>query len=179
MSPQPAPRQTASILSPLEESRIDALLAHQPTGAANSQAVCIDALLVIQAQRGWVSDACLEALAQRLGMHPVELDAVATFYNLIFRRPVGRHVILCCDSISCWVCGMAGIRERLEELLGVKSGETSADGEFTLLGIPCLGACDRAPALLIDRRLFGPVSPDRLQDILNSVRQGEDQWICP
>src|SRR6266850_1858248 len=66
-------------------------------------AVCIDALKIVQRHRGWVSDESLHDIAAHLGMSPTDLDSVATFYNLIFRKPVGRHVIMICDSVSCWM----------------------------------------------------------------------------
>jgi NADH-quinone oxidoreductase subunit E len=113
-----------------------------------------------------VPDDALVAVAGLLGMSPDELDSVATFYNLIFRRPVGRHVILVCDTVSCWVMGYEAVVEGIGERLGIGFGETTVDGRFTLLPIPCLGACDRAPALMIDDDLHGPVEPGALDQIL-------------
>ena len=94
-----------------------------------------------------------------------ELDGVATFYNMIFRRPVGRHVIFLCDSVSCWVMGEEALRAQLKERLGIDFGQTSADGEYTLLPVACLGTCDHAPALLLDRELHGDVTEKKL-DVL-------------
>jgi len=108
----------------------------------------------------------VRAVAALLDMTPDELDSVATFYNLIFRQPVGRHVILVCDTVSCWVMGYEEIVAQLGERLGIAFGQTTADGRFTLLPIPCLGACDRAPAMMIDDDLHGPVLPEALDEIL-------------
>src|SRR5574340_138372 len=108
---------------------------------AQKQAVCIDAMKIIQRHRGWVSDDSLEDLAEFLGMTTDELDSVATFYNLIFRKPVGKHVILLCDSISCWIMGYDRLCEHLTNRLGIGLGETTADQQFTLLPIVCLGTC--------------------------------------
>jgi len=99
-------------------------------------------------------------------MSPAELDSVATFYNLIFRRPVGRHVILVCDSISCWVMGYEGIRDRLFDKLSIKYGQTTEDGRFTILPNCCLGTCDRAPALMIDNDLYRDLTVEQLDEIL-------------
>ena len=101
-----------------------------------------------------------------LDMTPEELDAVATFYSFIFRKPVGRHVILICDSISCWVIGYQPLLDLLETRLGVTFGGTTKDKRFTLLPISCLGACDRAPALMVDDDLYGPVAPEMMDEIL-------------
>ena len=95
-----------------------------------------------------------------------ELDSVATFYNLIFRRPVGRHIILVCDSISCWVMGYESLRDELTKLIGIKLGETSTDNRFTMLPNPCLGTCDCAPAMMIDNDLYRNITLDQLNDIL-------------
>jgi NADH-quinone oxidoreductase subunit E len=80
-------------------------------------------------------------------MSPAEVDSVTTFYNLIFRRPVGRHVILICDSVSCWIMGYEQVLNHIKRRLGVEIGQTTTDRRFTLLPIACLGACDKAPAV--------------------------------
>lgn len=150
------------MLSEDEREEIQGELEHYP----DSRAASIEALKVVQRHRGWVSDEALREVATLLGVTPDELDDVATFYNLIFRQPVGRHVILLCDSVSCWVVGYDALRARLRERLGVDLGGTTADGRFTVLPVPCLGACDRAPAMMIDSDLHGNVDPDALDDIL-------------
>jgi NADH-quinone oxidoreductase subunit E len=99
-------------------------------------------------------------------MSPAEVDSVATFYNLIFRKPVGRHVILLCDSISCYVMGYKKLYEALQQHIGIKFGETSADKRFTLLPNACLGCCDHAPALMIDEDLYQDVKIEELESIL-------------
>ena len=131
-------------------------------------AACIDALKIVQRHRGWVSDESIRDLAEFLGMTPDELDSVATFYNLIFRKPVGKRVILICDSVSCWIMGYDRIREHLTSRLGIRLGETSPDGEFTMLPIPCLGACDHAPTLMINDELYQDLEPPKLDQILES-----------
>jgi NADH-quinone oxidoreductase subunit E len=131
-----------------------------PAGAA------IDALKYLQARRGYVCDEGLAALAGALGMGVAALEEVATFYNLIFRRPVGRRVILLCDSVTCWMLGRDALQARIFARLGIGPGETTADGEFTLLPIVCLGACDRAPALMLGDELHGDVDAARLDALL-------------
>lgn len=150
------------MLSEKEKSEIEAELAH----AATKSAVSVDALNVIQRHRGWVSDEALRDIANLLEMTADELDAVATFYSFIFRRPVGRHVILVCDSISCWILGYNPLLALLKSRLDITFGETTADKRFTLLPISCLGACDRAPAMMVDDDLYGPVTPGMMDEIL-------------
>jgi NADH-quinone oxidoreductase subunit E len=130
------------------------------------QAACIEALKVVQNHRKWVSDESLKDIATYMDMTTEELDSVATFYNLIFRKPVGRHVILVCDSISCWVMGYESLRDELTKKLGIKLGETSADNRFTMLPNPCLGTCDCAPAMMIGNDLYRNITLDQLDDIL-------------
>ena len=137
------------------------------------QAVCIEALKVIQRHQGWVSDESLRELAEFLEMTPDELDSVATFYDKILRRPVGKHVIWICDSVSCWIMGYDRVRERLTQLLGTRLGETSADGRFTLLPNVCLGSCDHAPVLMIGGDLHRDLEPDKIEAILDQYKGQE------
>jgi len=130
------------------------------------RAACIEALKVVQQHRGWVSDEALDDVAELLEMTPDELDGVATFYNLIFRKPVGRHVILICDSVSCWIMGYDNLRDHLKSRLGIDLGGTTPDGRFTLLPSVCLGACDHAPVMMIDDDLHLDLTPERIDQIL-------------
>ena len=130
------------------------------------RAVCTEALRIVQYHRGWVSDEAVQEIAEILEMTPDEIDGVATFYNLVYRKPVGRHVILVCNGVTCWVMGTEAVQAYLTERLGIGPGETSADGKFTLLPVVCLGACDRAPAMMIDTELYGDLTPERIDKIL-------------
>jgi NADH-quinone oxidoreductase subunit E len=157
------------MLSDAERAEIEEELARYP----DKQAASVEALKVVQRHRGWVSDEALGEVAHVLEMTPAELDSVATFYSLLFRRPVGEHVVLVCDSISCWVVGYAPILRHFKERYGISPGETTADNRFTLLPIPCLGACDGAPALMVDDDLHLDVtSADKLEAILARYPKG-------
>jgi len=150
------------MLSNEEISEINTELAHAATKASAS----VDALNIIQRRRGWVSDEAVKDVAALLEMTADEVDAVATFYSFIFRKPVGKHVILICDSISCWVMGYNPLLDLVKEKLGIGFGDTTTDKRFTLLPISCLGACDRAPAMMVDDDLYGPVTPEMMEGIL-------------
>ncbi len=130
------------------------------------EAASVEALKILQKHRGWVSDEGVRDLSPLLGMTRDELDAVATFYPFIFRRPVGRHVIYLCDSVVCWIMGYEGILGHLTGKLGIAPGETTADGRFTLLPISCAGRCDHAPVLRIDADLHDDVDAAKLDRIL-------------
>ena len=130
------------------------------------KAAGIEAMKIVQERRRWVSDESLNDIALYMGMSVEELDSVATFYNMIFRKPVGRHIILLCDSISCWIMGYENIQEYFKKQLGIGLGETTVDGRFTLLPNVCLGTCDCAPALMIDNDLHRNLTIDQLEEIL-------------
>lgn len=151
------------MLTAQETAEIERELTHYD----RKRAACIDALKIVQRHRGWVSDEALRGVAELLEMPVDELDAVATFYNLIYRRPVGRHVVHVCDSVSCWLTGADAIAARLHRRFGVGAGETSADGRFTVLPIPCLGCCDRAPAILVDGNLHADLDAERLDEAMD------------
>jgi len=146
------------MLTAEEINEIEAEAAHYP----KREAVCIDALKIVQRRRGWVSDESLRDIALHLGMSPTDLDSVATFYNLIFRRPVGRHVIMVCDSVSCWIMGHDRVKKHLTERLGIEFGQTTPDDRFTLLPIVCLGCCDRAPAMMVGGDLHTDLDPQKI-----------------
>ncbi|MEM1189304.1 MAG: NADH-quinone oxidoreductase subunit NuoE [Pseudomonadota bacterium] len=149
------------VLSDEELREINAEIAHVPYRAA----VAIDALKIVQAHRGWVSDESLRAIARHLEMSAEELDGIATFYNLIFRRPVGERVILLCDSISCWIKDCSQLRQQVSERLGIQPGETTADNRYTLLPVTCLGACDKAPVMMVGEDLHTDVDEPALDRI--------------
>ena len=147
-----------------EIRQLDGILGHYP----DRRAAAATAMRVVQARRRWLSDDAIADLGDYLGMTVAELDGIATFGNMIFRRPVGKHVVLLCDSFACWSLGYAELRAALEAQLGVEMGQTTADGRFTLLPIVCLGACDRGPAMMVDDQLHGPVTPDQVAEILGA-----------
>ena len=154
------------MLTTEEIHEIESEAAHYP----RRDAVSIDALKIVQKYRGWVSDESLRDVAQHIGMSPTDLDSIATFYNLIYRRPVGRHVISVCDSVSCWIMGCDSIQEHLQKRLGIGLGETTADKRFTLLPTVCLGCCERAPALMVDGDLHTNLDPLKIDKELEKYK---------
>lgn len=147
-----------------ERKEIEAELRLHP----QKRAACVEALKAVQRHRGWVSDEAVRDVAEVLDMTPDEVDGVATFYNLLFRKPVGRTVLLVCDSITCWILGCDRVREHLSARLGIRMGGTTANGAYTLLPVPCLGACDRGPAMMAGTELFTHLTPQKLDAILEN-----------
>jgi len=149
-------------LSLAEIQAINAEMSHYE----DKTAVSIEALKIVQKHRRWVSDECLLAVAELLKISPAQLEAVATFYNLIYRQPVGKTVIHYCNSVTCWMLGAEKICERLCQHLNVELGEMSEDGEYTILPIVCLGACDHAPVVMVGDELKLDITENAVNKIL-------------
>ena len=154
------------MLTDIERHEIEEALKHYP----GKQAGAIDAMLLLQRRRGWISDESLTDIAQFLDMTREDVDGVATFYNLIFRKPVGRHVLFLCDSISCWIMGCERVSEQLRDRYAVDMGQTTSDGRLTILPIACLGHCERAPAMMIDGDVYGNVTPDKVDGVVEKYK---------
>ena len=149
-------------LTEIEIGEIEREIQHLP----DRQSAAIDALKIVQVHRGWISDNTLAAIAQLLGMSVDELDGIATFYNLIYRQPVGENVILFCDSVSCWLMDGEKVCKKLSEKLAIEFGQTSADNKYTLLPVTCLGDCDHAPAMMVGDELHHDLTVDNLDEHL-------------
>jgi NADH-quinone oxidoreductase subunit E len=131
------------------------------------QAAGIEAMKIVQKHRdGWLSEDAIQDVALYLDMKPDELESIASFYNHFYRKPVGKHIIRVCNSISCWVMGYESIQEHIKQRLGVELGGTTADGNFTYLPAVCLGICDHAPAMMIDEETYVDLDADKVDEIL-------------
>lgn len=151
-----------AILTTQEIHDIEHQIAHYP----DPRAACLDALKIVQKRNGWVDDAQVVAIGQMLGIPAADVEGVATFYNRIYRRPVGRNVILLCDSIACFLMGAETLAEAFQKHLGIQYGQTTADGRFTLLPICCLGNCDKGPTLMINEDTHGLVGVNDIAALL-------------
>jgi NADH-quinone oxidoreductase subunit E len=134
------------------------------------QAACIDALKIVQHHRGWISDEAVKDIAGELGMPAEEVDSIATFYTRIYRKPVGRNIILICESISCMVMGYENIYDHVSKKLGIRFGETTPDNRFTLLPNSCLGDCDHAPAMMINNDHYNKLTIENIDSILQKYQ---------
>jgi len=150
------------ILSASERMAIEHELAHYE----DPRAASIEALKIVQQQRGWVPDGAIPAIGEILGIPASDVEGVATFYSQIFRQPVGRHIIRLCDSMVCYLQGHESIQAALQQRLGIGLGETSSDGRFTLLPVCCLGNCDKAPTLMIDDDTYSHLDADNVTRLL-------------
>ena len=130
----------------------------------------VDVMKALQAHYGWLTDEAVVEAAALLGLSPLQVEELATFYEMIYRRPVGRKVIHVCDSISCWSLGGESLLQQLAAILGINVGETTTDKLFTLLPCCCLGNCGQAPTLMIGDRIYGKVTVASAAEILRQER---------
>ena len=146
-------------------------LVKQIESVEHPRELVVDIMFALQNHYGYLSDEALEETALLLDMSPLEVEELATFYTFIYREPVGKYVIHVCDSVICWMDGYESIRDHLCRKLDITIGETTVDGLFTLLPVCCIGYCDRSPAILINRKVYGPLTPEKLDDILDELRR--------
>ncbi len=153
-------------LSETERSAIE----HEMLHYEDPRAASIEALKIVQKERGWVPDGAADAIGAILGIPASDVEGVATFYSQIFRQPVGRHIIRVCDSMTCFIGGHENVLGSIKSELGIVPGQTTADGRFTLLPVCCLGNCDKAPAMMIDDETFGDVQPEGVAQLLENFQ---------
>ena len=139
--------------------------------AITRREAAVDVLKELQRHYGWLTDEAVIEASELLGLSPLQVEELATFYEMIYRRPVGRSVIHVCDSISCWAMGGETLLRHFEEYLHISVGESTADGRFTLLPCSCLGNCGDGPAIMIGEELYGKVTVETIGNLLNSLNQ--------
>lgn len=149
-------------LSPEREAHVDAVLSRYPT----ARAAVLPVLWTCQEQNGWIGPEVVSWVAERLGVSTAVVQGVVTFYSMYFDRPVGEHVIWVCRTLSCDLRGAKTIQERFEQRLGIRAGETTSDGKFTLLKAECLAACGYAPMVQIGDRFHEHLTLDAVDAIL-------------
>lgn len=138
----------------------------------------IPALHLAQAEKGYLPREIQNEVAELFDLDPSEVNAVVTFYDMFFEEPVGKHLIHVCKNASCMLRGADELLRNLCQKLHVESGHTTSDGEFTLIPSECLAACDRAPMMLVDDQVIGPVKDTDLDEILEKTKQ-EPGHPCP
>jgi len=143
---------------------IDEWVAKYP--ADEKQSAVMEALMVVQSENGYLTPAAMDAVAQYLEMPAISVYEVATFYSMYELKPVGRHSVNVCTNISCLLRDSAAVVDHLESKLGIKMGETTPDGRFTLRSVECLGACVNAPMMQVDKDYHENLTPDKIDAAL-------------
>jgi NADH-quinone oxidoreductase E subunit len=160
----------AFAFTPERRARLDEMLTKYPPDQKRSAVLA--ALYLVQEQQGYVSANGMRHVAPILDLTPAEVEDVATYYVMFFKEPVGKYVLQVCRTLSCALNGAERVTEALSEKLGVQVGETDRSGTFTLLEFECLGACDRAPVVMINNEHWHeratPESCSRLVDDLRA-----------
>jgi NADH-quinone oxidoreductase subunit E len=136
----------------------------------HSRELAVDVMFALQDHYGYLNDEAVEQAAHLLDMTPLEVEELATFYTFTYREPVGKYVIHVCDSVICWMDGYESIKDYLCKTLGINAGETTSDGLFTLLPVCCIGYCDLSPAMLINRKVYGHLTPKKMDEIFEKLR---------
>lgn len=140
--------------------------------ADQRQSAVMACLAIVQQEQGWVSPAAERAVADYLGMAPIAVHEVTTFYNMYNQQPVGRFKLNVCTNLPCQLRDGAKALQYLADKLGIRPGETTADGTFTLQHSECLGACADAPVMLVnDRHMCSFMSNDRLDQLIDGLRR--------
>jgi NADH-quinone oxidoreductase subunit E len=139
-------------------------------GVEHPREMVVDVMVMLQEHFGYLTDEAVQHAARLTAMSPLEVEELATFYTFVYRESVGRYVIHVCDSLVCWLDGYEPLRDYLCKTLGIELGRTTPDGLFTLLPVCCIGYCDRAPAILVNRKVYGNLTPAKIDTLIDQLR---------
>jgi NADH-quinone oxidoreductase subunit E len=148
--------------------RLEAICAQYPP--ERRKAAVLAALYLVQDQQGYITGNAMPHVAEVIGGTPAEVEDVVSFYTMFYTRPVGRHVIQVCRTLSCALMGAERVTEALADALGIKPGDTDAQREFTLLEVECLGACDRAPVVGVNDHWHECQRPEDVRALIDGLR---------
>ena len=159
-------------LSEATIAKFDRAVAKYP--AEHKQSAVMACLAIIQDEQGWVSPESEKAVAEYLGLPPIAVHEVTTFYDMFNQQPVGRFKISLCTNLPCQLRGSDRMMKHLEQRLGIRDGQTSADGLFTVTHCECLGACADAPVMTVnDRTMCSFMTEDRLDELVAELTEAE------
>ncbi len=157
--------------TPENRAKVDAAIKKYPAGRqASAVLFCLD---TAQRQHGWVPQAAIEHIASILGLAPIRVTEVASFFTMINRKPVGKYLLQVCGTTPCWLRGSDDVFAAIKEETGAGKGETSADGLFTVMEVECLGACVNAPVVQVNDDFFEDLDKENLRAVLKKLKAGE------
>jgi len=158
---------------------LEETLAEMAAHAEHKREAVVDVLYALQNHYGYLCDEAVEDAGRFLGMTPLEVDELATFYDFFYREPVGRYVIHVCDGVVCWMHRVDGVFRHLEQTLGITIGQTTSDGMFTILPTACIGDCQNAPGMLVNGKYYGKLTNEKIDEIIARLRKhGEEIVVC-
>jgi NADH-quinone oxidoreductase subunit E len=155
--------------TPENQARFEQYVRHYPPDQRKS--AILYALYLVQEQIGYVSGNAMTYVAERIGCTPAEVEDVVSFYTMFYTRPVGKYVLNVCRTLSCALLGAERVIEELGAVLGITPGQTTTDGMFTLMEVECLGACDRAPVVMVnDTHWHERLAPGDVRRFVDELR---------
>lgn len=163
-----APEGEPFAFTPEERAKFEELASHYPPEQRKS--TVIYALFMVQQRVGWVTRAGMQHVAEVIGCTPAEVEDVATYYAMFYKQPVGKYVVQVCRTLSCALRGAERVTEEIAHHLRIVPGQTDASGTFTLLEVECLGACDRAPVVMVNDGWHELLQPDDAVKLLDAVK---------
>jgi NADH-quinone oxidoreductase subunit E len=154
-----------SMLSEAACRQIQALMSKYP----RKRSALIPSLQIAQKEAGFIAHNTICEIAKLFDLSPNEVNEVASFYTMLHKKPVGKYVIQVCTNISCMICSADGIMSRLNDRLGIRPGETTPDGKYTLIEVECLGSCGTSPVIQINDDYYEDLTPEKVDRILDSL----------
>ncbi len=154
----------------LEKNAMTEEIEQLVTKHGSKRSALLPILQDIQRKHKHIPDFAQQEVARLLGIHPVEVYSVITFYAFLNTKPKGRNIVRLCQTITCDLSGKENVARAIERELGIKFGETTKDNKVTLEYANCLGMCDQGPALLVNERVYAKVTPEKAVQILNEIR---------
>jgi NADH-quinone oxidoreductase E subunit len=155
--------------------RADALVALYP----KRRSALIPLCHLAQGEEGHLTEGAMGEIAELCGVTPAEVRGTASFYDMLHVEPVGRYVLAHCTNIACMLAGAYELLDHAEERLGIRTGQTSADGQFTLEEAECLAACDVAPCVQVNHRFFGPLDGPAFDQLVDDLAAGRLEGTVP
>jgi len=156
------------VYSPENRARLEEIVKRYP--ADQRRSAVLPALYLVQHQQGYITANAMRHVAERLGITPADVEDVVSFYTMFYTRPVGRFVLQVCRTLSCALNGAERVTEELTTKLGIKPGETDPTGTFTLIEVECLGACDRAPVVMVNDAWHECLRPEDAAKLVDDLK---------
>ncbi|PWT90504.1 MAG: NADH-quinone oxidoreductase subunit NuoE [Acidobacteria bacterium] len=136
----------------------------------SKRSAILPALYIVQREMGYLTDEGIQYVANLIGLSPARVAETATFYTMLFMKPVGKNVIWVCENLSCTLCGAEEIIEHLEKKFAIKAGETTPDGQFTLLKQECLASCDTAPVMQVNDDYEENLTLEKVDQVIEKLK---------
>jgi NADH-quinone oxidoreductase subunit E len=154
--------------TPENQAKFDENVTHYPPEQRKS--AILYALYLAQGQLGYLTGNAMRFVAQQIGCSTADVEDVVSYYTMFYTKPVGKRVLNVCRTLSCALLGAERVTEELSHKLGIKPGETTADGEFTLIEVECLGACDRAPVVMVNDDWHERLAPEQVSQFIDDLK---------